>query len=66
MQNFLVLGIVPGTQYQITFTAWLALVATLLSGYLFLRMRRRTRNWLLCAYAALRIEFAEPNQTLLA
>jgi len=34
MQNFIVLGYIPGTQIQITFQGWLAIIATTALLYL--------------------------------
>lgn len=49
MQNFIVLGIVPGTNLQITFTFWLfaaaALMALLVARYAW-RQRKHVRVYL--------------------
>jgi hypothetical protein len=52
MQNFIVLGIIPGTDYQTTFTFWLVVAAIVLGllslpriVYMLGRMRRSYAMW---------------------
>ncbi len=49
VQNFIVLGLVPGTQLQITFLAWLILSAGLLFAVVVWIIHRLhlVRNWLI-------------------
>ena len=49
MSEFIVLGLIPGTQIQITFIFWSLLVIALLSGAT-VKVARRThllRNWVI-------------------
>ena len=41
MQDFIVLGIIPGTDYQLTFTFWLAVAGTLVVLPVLVRLWRR-------------------------
>lgn len=48
MYELIFLGLVPGTQLQISFHAWMAAIAILLAAVSFWRVRRRRlfRSWL--------------------
>lgn len=52
MQNLIVLGFIPGTDVQITFTMWLvsALIIVLVVMLVIIWHSRLARNWLLLAY----------------
>ncbi len=49
MQNFIVLGIVPGTHIQLTFSLWLTIVASLCGALILVRllMMLHLRNYLI-------------------
>ena len=55
MQNFIVLGLIPGTDIQITFEMWLISAASLLFLILLLGFwhRHLFRTWLILAYLIL-------------
>lgn len=55
MQNFLVLGLVPGTHFQITFTMWLGFVLVLAAVRWSARERYTLKAWVLAGYAAILI-----------
>jgi len=55
MQNFIVLGIIPGTNIQLNFTAWLYVCITLVTTSLVMYERHAIRSWLLSHYVAYRI-----------
>ena len=50
VQNFIVLGMVPGTQVQISFSDWLLFLASTLLAILLARSRRDIQAWLLSKY----------------
>lgn len=54
MQNFIVLGIVPGTNFQTTFTFWMAIAVALFALYNIPRLIRVVQR-LRRAFAAYRI-----------
>jgi len=41
MQNFIVLGYVPGTRFQITFGSWLAIVTGIVATWLIMKYGQR-------------------------
>jgi len=41
MQDFIVLGIIPGTEYQTTFTFWVAVSAVIIAIPLLIRLWRK-------------------------
>ncbi len=43
MSDFIVLGLIPGTNTQLTFTLWLTLASTLFA-YIVIRRARRSRS----------------------
>ncbi len=47
MQNFIVLGYVPGTHIQINFTGWLIVFCSLVLSMLIIRSRWALRTWLM-------------------
>lgn len=55
MSELIVLGLIPGTQLQITFLLWMVLVIAVLVGAVaWLCHRARIfRNWLIAAYVLL-------------
>ncbi len=62
MYNFVVLGLVPGTQFQITFLWWLASIGVALSARLILTMRRRrTFVWLQLILAFYAMTLRQPK-----
>lgn len=55
MQNFIVLGIIPGTNVQLDFTAWLIISASLLIASLLIHERRNIKWLLTSRYVAFRL-----------
>jgi hypothetical protein len=45
VQNFIVLGYIPGTNYQINFYGWVAITAAIILAYLLLRTVVRLVRW---------------------
>jgi hypothetical protein len=58
MSEFIVLGLVPGTQIQITFMAWL-IIAFGLFGFWIARLNQRTlafQGWVIASYIAIKTQ----------
>ena len=55
MQNFIVLGIIPGTNVQIDFTTWLVGCTALILVSVLLRERHVLHSWVLSHYVAYRL-----------
>lgn len=62
MQNFIVLGLVPGTHLQITFLIWTFMAAGLLvlTGVWILRRRHVVRRWVLATVTYWTIRRSHP------
>jgi hypothetical protein len=52
MQNIIVLGLVPGTHFQVTFLAWSAVMGTWFAVRLYMKERQALRAFLLAWYVA--------------
>jgi hypothetical protein len=44
MSEFIVLGLIPGTNIQISFVGWTIIFVVLIVGYCIIRRERRTRT----------------------
>ncbi len=63
-QNFIVLGIVPGTNFQIDFRLWLQVSLLLLLVTLAFRFRRAIRYYAQFYWTALEIKMAVATHSL--
>lgn len=61
MWDYIVLGQVPGTGFQVSFETWLTGVTGLVAVYAYVRYRKRLRRLALLTWISLSIRLRQPR-----